>query len=103
MGEHQLRLWGYMIEATEEYLADAITLRHVIGQLEGSLDASELKNEELIREFYALWEPLEIEYACNLEMGTPLDDAMLRQSVEAMRKFLIRTKERVYAYDPSAG
>lgn len=103
MGEHQLRLWGYMILATEEYLAGAITLCQVIDQLKGSLDASELKREKLICEFYALWEPLEIQYACNLEMGTPFDDVKVRQGVEAMKEFLIRTKEEVSAYDPSSG
>jgi hypothetical protein len=89
-----------MIEATDHYLAQRISLREVVGHLEASLDASEMKDEDLIREFYDYWGPLEVAFACNLETGMPIDEVGIRREVEAMRAFLLRTRNRVKACDP---
>ncbi|MCP4245735.1 MAG: hypothetical protein GY778_01680 [bacterium] len=108
MGEHQLRLWDQMLRAIEACLDGHMNLRDVVGNLEGSLYASELKDTKLIREFHAHWDPLygplETAYACSLELGTPFDEKdlerRLRPGLDAMRQFLLDSRERVEAYDP---
>ena len=89
-----------MLRAIEDYLSGQMHLGRLVGFLEMSLDASELKDESLIRGFYECWEPLEVEYACNLEMGTPINEERLHHAVEAMKAFLLRTRALVEAYDP---
>ena len=95
MGELHCRLWDRMIKATEDYLSGDIGLRRLVESLEGSLRASEIRDDVLIKEFYGYWEPLEVQYACHRELGSDLETDRLRQDVEAMRVFLIGARKRI--------
>jgi hypothetical protein len=90
-----------MIQATDDYLADRIDLRDLVSTLEGSLDASGIKDECLTREFHDCWGPLEIEHAVSRVLGGPLDEDRVSKEAERMKSFLLRTLSQVEEYEPT--
>lgn len=58
--EHQLKLWGSMIQLVDDYLENKITFEDLVPSLEGLLDASEIKDKDVIKEWYDFWTPLEV-------------------------------------------
>lgn len=61
MNEHQHRLWQSMIDLIDSYLIDENQdFYEIVGKLEGVLDASEIKDSNLINQWYDYWTPLEI-------------------------------------------
>ena len=101
MGEHQLGLWKHMIEATEGYLTGHRSLAELINALEGSLDAAEIKDKDLVHEFYEYWDPLECAYAPSLDPNWSPDEELARKAAEEMRAFLLRVQPQFRDYDPS--
>lgn len=87
MTEHQRRLWQSMIGLIQEYLDgrtdDFCTL---VGKLEGALEASELKNGEIINQWYEFWAPLEIRRAIE---GNNVNKAKAGEELTAMKLFLL--------------
>jgi hypothetical protein len=101
MGEHQLRLWRHMFEATEEFLAGLKTLAELTNLLEASLDAAEIKDKGLVNEFYQYWDSLECVNAPSLDPGRVPEEKLGRKAAEQMRAFLLRAQPRFRDYDAS--
>lgn len=61
MNMHQKELWQKMIDIIENYLLDRTDdFCSTVGNLEGALDASEIKDQVVINDWYDHWTPLEI-------------------------------------------
>ncbi len=87
MTEHQKRLWQSMIDSIQSYLNgttdDFVSL---VGGLEGALDASEIKNELLVKQWYEFWTPLEIRRATE---GNKVDKDKALKELMSMKDFLL--------------
>lgn len=60
MNDHQHKLWENMIGLIDSYLNDENRdFYAIVGKLEGALDASEIKDSNLINQWYDFWTPLE--------------------------------------------
>ncbi len=59
----------------------------IVGELEGMLDASEIKGDNLINQWYDFWTPLETRRA--VEGKHPNKDKAIEE-LKAMRSFLIK-------------
>ncbi len=92
MTEHQKRLWQSMIDQIQQYL-DGKTedFFRVVGSLQGALDASEIKDQELISCWYDFWGPLEIRSAVE---GTHVDKQKAASELTEMKTFLEMIKAR---------
>lgn len=95
MAEFQARHWRRMIDIVDEYLGGRLELGALVGALESSLHASELKDEQLKRLFMDHWAPFEIAYAVAREMGTAIDDEQMKAAAVGMKTFLSRTLDEV--------
>jgi hypothetical protein len=88
MNDHQIRLWQNMIDLIESYLNNETQDFYVIvGKLEGALDASEIKDDNLINQWYDFWTPLETRRA--VEGKQPNRDKAIEE-LKAMKSFLIK-------------
>ncbi len=76
-----------MIDLIQSYLNgktdDFVSL---VGGLEGALDASEIKNELLVKQWYEYWTPLEIRRAVE---GNKVDKDKAIKELISMRDFLL--------------
>ena len=87
--DHQKRLWQSMIDMISQYLEQPTSdFYGLVGNLKGALDASELKDTELITEWYEYWGPLEVLRASAACKGRKVayDDA--KEDLKAMMQFL---------------
>lgn len=92
MNEHQQRLWQRMINAIDSYLSEEDEdFFKLVGDLEGNLDASEIKDSILIGEWYDFWTSLEIVRAVALDEGNFVDKAEVIEDLEDMKRFLIKS------------
>ncbi len=87
MNEHQKRLWQSMIDFIQEYL-DGKTkdFQGVVGKLEGALDASEIKDESLVKQWYEYWTPLETRRAVE---GNNVTKNEAIKELSSMKEFLL--------------
>jgi hypothetical protein len=84
---HQKRLWREMIGVIDGYLnGSGSDFAEVVGKLQGAMDAAELHDAELRRQWYTHWTPLEIRRASG-------DSGELQRELvaelAAMRDFLV--------------
>lgn len=86
--EHQVRLWKKMVDFLEEYRNDKRSLESLVDTLENSLDAGEFKDQELVRNWYKFWTPLETYRAVKLDQNEPAIPEEIMPQIEAMRSFL---------------
>ena len=100
MAEFQGRHWRRMIDAVDDYLGGRLDLGALVGALESSLRASELKDEGLKRQFVDHWGPFEAAYAIAKEMGMAIDQEQMRATAVKMRAFLSRTLDEVTRAGP---
>jgi hypothetical protein len=88
MNEHQRRLWRSMISLIQSYLnGKTDDFYGIVGELEGALDASEIKDVELINQWYDFWTPLEIRRAVE---GNKVDKMQCSEDLENMKRFLLK-------------
>ena len=91
MSEYQQRLWQSMIDLIQSYIEGKTEdFYSVVGNLEGALDASEIKDDALVKEWYDFWTPLEIRRAIegnNVNKGKAIEELTL------MKAFLLRKKD----------
>jgi hypothetical protein len=88
LNEHQRGLWIKMINLIESYLnVDNEDYYEIVGDLEGALDASEIKDSNLINEWYDFWGPLEIRRAIQ---GNNSDKIKAIEELNAMKNFLLK-------------
>ena len=91
MNEHQHRLWESMIGLIDSYLNDQNQDFYIIvGKLEGALDASEIRDNNLINQWYDFWTPLETRRA--VEGNQPNRDKAIEE-LKAMKSFLIKANK----------
>ena len=74
-----------MISSLDAYRSTRTGFDKMVGDLEGSLDAGEFRDQTLIRDFYDAWEDLEIARALD---GDGVRYAEVVDSVDAMQRFL---------------
>ncbi len=87
MNEHQQRLWQNMIDLIRSCLnGETEDFYKVIGGLEGALDASEIKDEDLIHQWYDFWTPLEIRRAVE---GNHINKVKALEELKGMQNFLL--------------
>ncbi len=80
-----------MIDLIQQYIyGDTKDFFKLVGQLEGALDASEIKDQELIENWYDFWTPLEIRRAVE---GNEINQEKAIKELKKMRDFLIKEKE----------
>jgi len=72
--EHQTRLWAEMLKSTESYRKGELPYSDFVYGLEGSLDAGEFQDKELIEQWFSFWTPLEILSATKGD-STTIEDA----------------------------
>jgi hypothetical protein len=82
---HQQRLWGHMIRLVDQYSSGAIEFSRMVGELEGALDAAEIRDNTLISQWYDAWTPLEI--IRSAPDHVPQD--AISAAVAEMRSFLV--------------
>lgn len=88
MNEHQHRLWKNMIDLIESYLSNETQdFYSIVGKLEGLLDASEIKDNDLINQWYDFWMPLENRRTVE---GKEVNRTKAVEELTAMKKFLIK-------------
>ena len=91
MTNHQKRLWQNMIDLIESYINETNDdFCDLVGGLEGTLDASDIKNNELINRWYDFWTPLEIRRAVE---GNHIDNNKAIEDLQKMKKFLLLEKK----------
>jgi polysaccharide pyruvyl transferase WcaK-like protein len=88
MNDHQHRLWESMIVLIDSYLnGDNQDLYRIVGKLEGALDASEIKDNNLINQWYDFWTPLETRRAVE---GNQPNKEMAVKELNAMKQFILK-------------
>lgn len=79
-----------MLQKIEQFRHGELRYDELVGELEGALDASEIKDKNLVSKWYDLWTPLEIARAskgCSIqpvEINNPLN-AMVEMIEEALK------------------
>jgi hypothetical protein len=88
MNEHQHKLWESMIDLIDSYLDEENQdFYGIVGKLEGALDASEIKDNNLINQWYDFWTPLETRRAVE---GNQPNKEMAVKELKAMKDFIIK-------------
>jgi hypothetical protein len=88
MNKHQHRLWKNMVDLIESYLSNETQdFYGIVGKLEGALDASEIKDNDFINQWYEFWTPLEIRRAVE---GKEVNRTKAAEELIAMKKFLVK-------------
>ena len=87
MTDHQKRLWESMIDLIQHYLnGETNDFYSLVGELEGALDAADIKDEKLIREWYDFWTHLETRRAVE---GSDVDRPKAIEELKKMKEFLL--------------
>lgn len=88
INKHQHRLWKNMIDLIESYLNnESQDFYGIVGKLEGALDASEIKDNDLINQWHDFWTPLETRRAVE---GKEVNRTKAVQELAAMKEFLVK-------------
>ena len=77
-----------MIKLTDDYLENRIEYSYLVSSLEGLLDASEIKDNNIVHKWYDYWGPLEIHNAISVNNGNSIIMKNVQKDIEAMREFL---------------
>ena len=85
MESHQLKLWHRMIELIENYKKGQIRFSRMVRDLEGIMDACDLRDQQLVERWYDLWQPLEIRNAIKGDQVSKVDAI---GELEALERFL---------------
>lgn len=96
--DHQKRLWQSMIDMVSQYLNQSSSdFYSLVGNLEGALDASELKDPALVTKWYKYWGPLEIRRGCAAyeDGNVAYDD--VKEDLSAMMEFLCSIEQELGA------
>lgn len=87
MNEHQKRLCQKMIDLIQAYLnKETEDFYSIVGQLEGNLDASEIKDLAFINQWYDSWSPLEARRAIE---GHNVNRIKSEEELNLLKKFLL--------------
>jgi hypothetical protein len=78
-------LWHRMIELIESYKNGHVRFPKLVNGLEGIMDAQDLSDKLIVKQWYELWTPLEIRNAGN--RGNVKIQEVLRE-VEALESFI---------------
>ena len=81
-----------MIDMISQYLEQQSSdFYGLVGNLEGALDASEIKEAELVTKWYEYWRPLEISRADAAYEGGNVAYEDVKEELSAMMEFLRST------------
>jgi hypothetical protein len=90
MTNHQKRLWESMIDEIQHYLdGETEDFYGLVGRLEGALDASDIKDNLLINQWYDFWTPLEARRSI---VGNNVDKQKAIEELTNMQRFLLKNK-----------
>ena len=80
-----------MIDLISSYLnGNTVNFFNLVGSLESALDASEISDERLVKQWYDFWTPLEIRRAVE---GNKVNQEKAIKELKAMKEFLLNNKE----------
>lgn len=79
-----------MIKLIDEYFENKVTFSYLVPSLEGLLDSSEIKDKEVVKEWYDFWTPLEI---INAETEISVSKEEKEKTAQEMKKYLLRRLE----------
>jgi hypothetical protein len=89
LNEQQLSIWKKMVDKVDRCLGgEGKDFYRIVGELEGLMDAAELKDSELVNTWRGLWIPLEMRRA--IEGNNPSREGALKE-MNAMKAFLLHT------------
>jgi hypothetical protein len=97
MNEFQNRLWEGMLESIVDFRNGRLTYSDLVGKLEGALDASDIKNDTIIKEWYNCWTPLEIERATK---GNNIEKAVVENYIRHLEEFIRDKISRTPSHQP---
>ena len=90
MTDHQSRLWKNMIDEIQHYLdGETEDFYGLVGRLEGALDAADIKNDQLINQWYDFWIPLETRRSIE---GNHVDKQKAMDELTNMKRFLLKNE-----------
>jgi hypothetical protein len=85
LNDHQSRLWGDMLKSISCFRTGQLSYNNLVGNLEGGLDASELKDQRIIEQWYNHWIPLEIERATH---GDSVKVSTIESHLKSFEEFI---------------
>lgn len=86
--ERQYQLWKNMIDTIDSYVNNKNQdFLYTLDQLEGEFDASEIKDNNIVRQWYDFWTPLEILEA---KEGNEVNKNKALQYLSPMKDFLLK-------------
>lgn len=89
MTDHQKRLWQSMADLIQNYLDQKTNdFSGLVSKLEGALDASDIKDDELVNEWYDFWTPLEIRRS--IEKNDVNKEKAIEELIK-MKKFMLKS------------
>lgn len=96
MSDFQYQLWSKMIDTINDYLvAHKITFGEMVFKLEHILNLAEIQDAQILNKTEDFWWELEKVYASNLDAKVETNLLDVKDSVEKMRAFLVKTADKV--------
>lgn len=90
MTDYQRRLWKSMIDEIQHYLdGETEDFYGLVGRLEGALDAADIKNDQLINQWYDFWTPLETRRSIE---GNDVNKQKAMNELINMKNFLLKNE-----------
>jgi hypothetical protein len=81
---HEVRLSRRMVAIIDEFLLGELRFSAVVGELEGALDAAELK-DEFAKRWYDVWQALETRRAIRADDVSPEE---VREDLSVLRRLV---------------
>jgi hypothetical protein len=75
-----------MVQLIDDYVSGRLDFYRMVGDLEATLDAAEIKDQVLVKQWYTYWIPLETERALN---GNAVERTDVTSALNQMRTFLV--------------
>lgn len=85
MEHHQRRLWIRMIDLIEKYREEEVRFSRLVSKLERTMDAIAPESQELVEQWYDLWQPLEIQNAVE---GDEVSRDQVSEELEKLESFV---------------
>lgn len=95
MSELQYRIWCDKMLAIDGFYRGDVDFNSLASALEPPLDAAPISDQELLNQWYALWGSIEDLNAVNLDKGIETTPEMVKDKLEAIRKFFVDNMNKV--------
>lgn len=86
--KQQSRLWQNMLQLIEDYRKGIINYYDFVGKLEGVFDAGDFRGNDIARDWYDCWIPLEIARAQNENLDNGIVDKYILTMEEHLKSIM---------------